>query len=66
MNESDQIEDIEKLATEIFGNGEKAAAWLRKPMRQFAGKSPLEALNEQGNAQVIRDLLHGLDSGYLV
>lgn len=65
MNESDQIEDIEVLATEVFGNAEKAAAWLRKPMRRFAGKSPLEAATDEGNAQVIRDLLHSLDHGYL-
>lgn len=65
MNESDQIEDIEKLATEVFGNAEKAAAWLRKPMRLFAGKSPLEAATDEGNVQVIRDLLHSLDHGYL-
>lgn len=64
MNEADQVEDIEKLATKVFGNAEKATAWLRKPMRRFAGKSPLEAANEEGNAQVVRDLLHGLDSGY--
>lgn len=65
MNAADQVEEIEKLATEIFGNAEKAAAWLRKPMRRFSGKSPLEAATDEGNAQVIRELLHSLDHGYL-
>lgn len=66
MNEPDQVvKDIERLALQVFGNAEKATAWLQKPMKRFAGKSPLEAAREEGNAQIIRDLLHGLDDGYL-
>jgi uncharacterized protein (DUF2384 family) len=65
MNQADQVKEIEKLATKVFGNAEKANAWLRKPMKRFAGKSPLEAANEKANAQAIRELLHGLDHGYL-
>lgn len=65
MYESDQVEDIEKLATRVFGNAEKANAWLRKSMKRFAGKSPLEAANEEANVQTIRELLHSLDHGYL-
>lgn len=65
MTETDRKEDIEKLALEVFGNSEKALKWLRKPMKRFGGKSPLEAVQEEGNAQVIRDLLHSLDDGYL-
>lgn len=66
MNQADRVEEIEKLAARVFGNTEKAAAWLRKPMKRFAGKSPLEAANEKANAQTIRELLHGLDHGHLV
>lgn len=65
MNQADQIKEIEKLATKVFGNAEKAAAWLRKPMRRFAGKSPLEAAADESNAQEIREMLNGLDHGYL-
>lgn len=66
MSEADQVEDIERLATKVFGNADKANAWLRKPMKRFSGKSPLEAANEKANAQAIRELLHSLDHGYLV
>lgn len=66
MDAADREEDIEKLAIEVFGNAEKAMKWLRKPMGRFAGKSPLEAAQEEYNAQIIRDLLHSLDNGYLV
>lgn len=65
MSEADRDEDIEKLAIEVFGNAEKAMKWLRKPMELFAGKTPLEAAEEESNAQIIRDLLHSLDNGYL-
>lgn len=65
MDEADREDDIEKLAIEVFGNAEKARKWLRKPMRRFAGKSPLEAAQEERNARIIRDLLHSLDNGYL-
>lgn len=65
MSEADQVEDIERLATKVFGNADKANAWLRKPMKRFSGKSPLEAANEKANAQAIRELLNGLDHGYL-
>lgn len=65
MDEADQEDDIEKLAIEVFGNAEKAMKWLRKPMRRFAGKSPLEAAQEERNARIIRDLLQSLDNGYL-
>lgn len=66
MNEADKVEDIETLAIKVFGNAEKANAWLRKPMQQFSGKSPLEAAADESNAQEIREMLHGLDHGYLV
>ena len=65
MNEADQVENIEKLANKVFGNPEKANAWLRKSMKRFAGKSPLEAATDEGKAQAIRELLHSLDHGYL-
>lgn len=66
MNEADQVvEDIETLALQVFGSADKARAWLQKPMKRFAGKSPLEAVNEEANAQTIRELLHSLDHGYL-
>lgn len=65
MGEADREEDIEKLAIEVFGNAEKAMKWLRKPMRRFEGKSPLEAAKEECNAQIIRTLLYSLDNGYL-
>ena len=65
MDEADREDDIEKLAIKIFGNAEKAMRWLRKPMRRFAGRSPFEAAQEECNAQIIRDMLHSLDNGYL-
>lgn len=65
MGEVDREENIQKLAIEVFGNAEKAMRWLRKPMRRFASKSPLEAAKEECNVQTIRDLLHSLDSGFL-
>lgn len=65
MSKADEEEDIERLAIEVFGNAEKAMKWLRRPMKRFAGKSPLEVAHGDGNAQIIRDLLYSLDEGYL-
>lgn len=65
MSDADREEDIERLAIEVFGSAEKAMKWLRKPMERFAGKTPLEVAQEECNAQIIRDLLHSLDNGYL-
>lgn len=65
MSKADEDEDIERLAIEVFGNAEKAMKWLRRPMKRFAGKSPLEVAHGDGNAQIIRDLLYSLDEGYL-
>lgn len=66
MKEADQVvKDIERLAIKVFGNADKATAWLQKPMNRFAGKSPLEAATDESNSQEIRELLHGLDHGYL-
>ncbi|WP_324779771.1 antitoxin Xre/MbcA/ParS toxin-binding domain-containing protein [Thiobacillus sedimenti] len=65
MEIADRKAEIEKLAIQVFGNENKAMKWLRKPMRQLAGKSPLEASEQEDTAQLAFDLLHSLDHGYL-
>ena len=65
MKIADRKDEIETLAIQVFGNEEKAMKWLRKPMRQLEGKWPLEASEQEDAAQLVFDLLHSLDNGYL-
>lgn len=52
-----RIDRIYTLAVEVFGDGEKAAQWLKRPSRAFANELPLKLLDtDAGTQQVEREL----------
>ena len=55
---------IYKLAIETFGAKEKAERWLRRPLRQFHGRTPMEMLETDSGSRQVEVLLgrigHGL------
>jgi putative toxin-antitoxin system antitoxin component (TIGR02293 family) len=50
-------------AVEVFGDSDKAARWLRKPMRQFAGRAPTEMLETETGCRRVETLLGRISHG---
>lgn len=55
---------VQALALEVFGNQEKAIAWLHKPRRAFDSLSAKDLLQSEVGAQLVEDTLNQLDAGY--
>jgi len=54
-----RIDRIYTLAVEVFGDGEEAAQWLKRPSRALANHLPLKLLDtDAGTQQVERELRH--------
>jgi putative toxin-antitoxin system antitoxin component (TIGR02293 family) len=52
-----RIDRIYTLAVDVFGDGEKAAQWLKRPSRALANELPLKLLDtDAGTQQVDREL----------
>jgi putative toxin-antitoxin system antitoxin component (TIGR02293 family) len=67
VEESNRVSRVARIyarAVETFGDSEKAGRWLRKPMRHFAGRSPMEMLETELGAHQVEAFLgriaHGL------
>lgn len=52
------------LALEVFGDQEKAVAWLHMPRQRFADQSAMEILQSEAGAQLVEDTLNQIDAGY--
>lgn len=48
----------------VFGNREKAMAWLRSRQARFGGKTALELATTEQGARLIRAALVQIDEGY--
>jgi putative toxin-antitoxin system antitoxin component (TIGR02293 family) len=51
------------LATEVFGDSERAWRWLRASKRQFRRRRPIELLATEAGARLVEDLLYRIDEG---
>lgn len=51
-------------AEAVFGNREKAMAWLHSQQTRFAGKTALELATTEQGARLVRDALVQIDEGY--
>ncbi|MBL4583064.1 MAG: DUF2384 domain-containing protein [Pseudomonadales bacterium] len=51
-------------AEEVFGNTDKAAAWLRKPRKVFNQQSALVIMQTEPGAELVNIALNQLDAGY--
>ncbi len=48
---------IQTLAEETFANEEKANAWLRRPLAELDGETPLDLAQTEAGARVIETIL---------
>ena len=54
---------IQTLAEETFGNKDKAAAWLRRPLSELGGEAPLAVAQTETGARLIETLLAKISWG---
>jgi hypothetical protein len=57
--------DIRTLAERVFGDGEKAEAWLTRPNSSLSGQRPLDLLKDELGTAVVREMLERIDHGIL-
>ncbi len=65
-DESDKLARLIRIydqAVRVLGDREKALHWLRKPLRRFAGRPPLEMLRTEFGARMVEEMLGQLDYG---
>ncbi|HEX3986141.1 MAG TPA: antitoxin Xre/MbcA/ParS toxin-binding domain-containing protein [Acidobacteriaceae bacterium] len=65
-DESDKLARLIRIydqGARVFGDKEKALHWLRKPLRRFADRSPLQMLRTEFGARMVEELLGQLDHG---
>ncbi|MCC6586588.1 MAG: DUF2384 domain-containing protein [Bryobacterales bacterium] len=54
---------IAATAEQVFGDVEKSWRWLRRPMRQLGGRTPLAMLATDVGARVVEEMLARIDYG---
>ena len=52
-----------RMATNAFGDLEKATRWLRKPNRALGGEKPIDLLTTACGAALVRQLLGNVEYG---
>jgi putative toxin-antitoxin system antitoxin component (TIGR02293 family) len=65
-DESDKLARLIRIydqAVRVLGEKEKALHWLRKPLRRFAGRKPLEMIRTEFGARMVEEMLGQLDYG---
>ena len=55
--------DISTLATRVFGNAERAEAWLTRPNASLSNQRPLDLAKDELGASVVREMLEQIDHG---
>ena len=66
VEESDRlvrITRIQALAEDVFGDPGKASKWLREPLGELSGKSPLTVARTEAGARVVEQILAKIDWG---
>jgi hypothetical protein len=58
-----RIIEIKTLADRVFGDEEKAEAWLHRPNAALSGQSPAGLLRDELGAAVVREMLERIDHG---
>ncbi len=54
---------IQAMAEDVFGDIAKANQWLRRPLRELDGSTPLEVARTEAGARVIETILAKIDWG---
>jgi len=60
-----RIDRIYALAAEVFGTGEKAALWLKRPSRALGSEMPLRLLDTDAGAQQVERELRQIQHGFV-
>jgi putative toxin-antitoxin system antitoxin component (TIGR02293 family) len=55
--------DISTLATRVFGDAERAEAWLTRPNAALSSQRPLDLVKDELGASVVREMLEQIDHG---
>ena len=55
---------IVALAEAVFGNRDKALAWLNAPKSRFDGETPMDLIDTEVGARLIEEALIQIDEGY--
>ncbi len=65
-DESDKLARLIRTydyAVRVLGDREKALHWLDKPLRRFAGRTPLQMLRTEFGARMVEEMLGQTDYG---
>ena len=60
-----RIDRIYTLANDVFGSGEKAAEWLKRPSRALANELPLNLLDTDAGTQQVERELRQIQHGFV-
>jgi len=60
-----RIDRIYMLAVEVFGDGGKAAQWLKRPSRALANELPLKLLDTDAGTQQVERELRQIQYGFV-
>jgi putative toxin-antitoxin system antitoxin component (TIGR02293 family) len=52
------------LAEAVFGNRDKALAWLTHPKARFSGETPMDLIDTEMGARLVEDMLIQIDEGF--
>lgn len=65
-DESDKLARLIRIydhTVRVLGNMDKALHWLHKPLRRFAGRTPLQMLRTEFGARMVEEMLGQTDYG---
>jgi putative toxin-antitoxin system antitoxin component (TIGR02293 family) len=60
-----RIDRIYALAVDVFGDGDKAAQWLKRPSRALANEWPLKLLDTDAGTQRVERELRQIQYGFV-
>lgn len=67
IEESDRAVRLARVVAQtesVFGNKDKAMAWLRQPMKRFEGNTPIEMLASDVGSRLVEEALVQIDEGF--
>jgi putative toxin-antitoxin system antitoxin component (TIGR02293 family) len=55
--------EVRALADRVFADPEKAERWFGRPNRSMSGQKPIDLMQDEVGAAVVRDTLYQIDHG---
>ncbi|MDN5752521.1 MAG: DUF2384 domain-containing protein [Nitrosospira sp.] len=69
IDESDRVVRLARVIAQsesVFDDKDKAMRWLRRPMKRFEGRTPIEMLDTDVGSRLVEEALVQIDEGYFV